>query len=778
MRNWIHRLGSMKLGIVMLLAVLVAMAAGTIVESAKGSEVAMRAVYGAVWFRMLLGVFGVNLFFSLVDRFPWGRQTIGFVLTHGSMLVILLGALVTLTFKVEGHLALWEGEERAAFAADPESLSAPLPLPFSVRLEAFEIDYYQGTHRPAMFRSRVIVDDRERGVRFPAVIQMNHELSYRGYRLFQSSYNQTPHGDQTILAVSKDPGQPIVFVGYGLLVFGMFTVLITRIAQRRAANRLIAQAPRGTPRPLAAAVAALFALLALVPVAPARADGAIAAALDPGAVNALRRLPVQHDGRVMPLDTMAREAVLQITGVRRWQGEDPVLVVARWITEPRYGMDAPVVRVGSTALRERIGLAANETHASFHALIVNPRVRALIEEERAEQQAGRPLHGLLAEAGKLEDRLVRMQEILDGSSLRVVPGPDLGAEWTLLDGPPTPEALLAWQRAPKSAAFVPGAAAIDREVLYNKVRPSRLAWWILLVSACVSLAGFWRRSVWLDGLALAGLVAGFGVMTWGIAVRWAIAGRIPASNMYESMLFLGWGVGLFALAAFVVLRNRLVILNATAMAALAMILADQLPIDPFIHPVPPVLAGTPWLAIHVPIIMVSYSVLALGVLIAHMQVGLEIFAPGKTTLASRLNELLYWYLHVGAILLIVGILTGSIWASSSWGRYWGWDPKEVWSLIAFLAYMAILHGRMDKLLGPLGVAAMSIVAFLTILMTYIGVNFVLTAGLHSYGFGSSSVVTWLVLVAAAEGVFIASGFLARAWRGGPAGAHGALASTS
>src|SRR6185369_8170662 len=128
---------------------------------------------------------------------------------------------------------------------------------------------------------------------------------------------------------------------------------------------------------------------------------------------------------------------------------------------------------------------------------------------------------------------------------------------------------------------------------------------------------------------------------------------------------------------------------------------------------------------HVPIIMISYSVLALGVLIAHMQVGIEIFAPSKRQLASRLNELLYWYLHVGSILLIAGIMTGSIWASSSWGRYWGWDPKEVWSLVAFLAYMAILHARFDQQIADFGVAVAAIAAFWAILMTYLGVNFVL-----------------------------------------------------
>jgi ABC-type transport system involved in cytochrome c biogenesis permease subunit len=198
------------------------------------------------------------------------------------------------------------------------------------------------------------------------------------------------------------------------------------------------------------------------------------------------------------------------------------------------------------------------------------------------------------------------------------------------------------------------------------------------------------------------------------------------------------------------------------MSALTMTLTDLLPIDPFIHPMAPVLSGTPWLAIHVPIIMVSYSVLALGVVVAHMQIGISIFAPSRRETAFRMNDLLYWYTMVGSILLVAGIMTGSIWAASSWGRYWGWDPKEVWSLVAFLAYIAILHGRFDRLIGPFGVAALSIVAFWTILMTYIGVNFVLATGMHSYGFGGAGVVRWMLVVAAAEALFLTLGGLSEA----------------
>jgi ABC-type transport system involved in cytochrome c biogenesis permease subunit len=301
----------------------------------------------------------------------------------------------------------------------------------------------------------------------------------------------------------------------------------------------------------------------------------------------------------------------------------------------------------------------------------------------------------------------------------------------------------------------PAAADMQREVTFNRVRPVRVAWIVLAIALVASLVGWSRKSKLLDAVALGGLVAGFAVMTWGILTRWAIGDRVPAANMYESLLFLAWGVGLFAVIALVFMRsNKLLIMNANAGAALTMLLTDVLPMDGFIHPVPPVLSGTPWLAIHVPIIMVGYAVLALGVVIAHLQIGYQVLAPARTDLAGKATDLLYWYMHVGNILLIVGILTGSIWAASSWGRYWGWDPKEVWSLVAFLAYMAILHGRWDKLIGSFGVAALSIVAFQTILMTYLGVNYVLGTGLHSYGFGDSPVLTWMVVIAAAESAFL------------------------
>jgi len=750
--GWFRALASLKLTIILLVAVLGILTVGTLIESTRGTE-AGRAIYYAPWFQAILALFAVNLLASIVDRFPWGRFRIGFVTTHLSMVVILAGAAVSHFFAVDGQLAVWEGEETDTFRRFGRGgVSEDVQLPFLVHLDAFEIDYYPGTRRPAMFRSRVVVRGPQGEKPVSAEIEMNRELAYGGYRLFQSSYRQGEDRDMTVLSVSRDPGQPLVFAGYILLMAGMITVLTTRIVQRRAATRAqAALAAAGLGSPIRAT--ALLALgLAMAAAAPARAADGVAGVPDGETVERLRRLPVQYDGRVMPLDTFARETAWKVTGESSWSGLDPAELVLAWTFAPGDWAVYPVIRVGSEELVEAIGFPAGTEFASHDALASNARLFELIRHARHLASRDERVTGTLEDALDLEDRLLRMGSVLRHTALRTVPVPgDPVARWALPSSLQSPADLVA------AVDETIDPQLLEKELTYNRVRPSRLAWWILVPAALASLGAWIRPRRWLQALAFLGLAAGFVVMSWGIAVRWEVAGRIPASNMYESLLFLGWGVGLFALVATIFLRDRLVILNATAMSALTMILVDRLPIDPFLHPMAPVLSGTPWLAIHVPIIMVSYSVLALGVLVAHMRVGLEIFAPRRRKAAETMNDLLYWYVHVGSILLIAGILTGSIWAASSWGRYWGWDPKEVWSLIAFLAYMAILHGRLDRVIGTFGVALASIVAFWSILMTYIGVNYVLATGLHSYGFGSSGVVRTMLVIAGFETAFLLAG---------------------
>jgi cytochrome c-type biogenesis protein CcsB len=750
LKKLVETLASLKLAVILLVVLLVGLSAGTILESRAGAPTAQRVVYYSWWFLALQGLFCVNVACSLANLFPWGKKRYGFVLTHASLLLIFVGAALTYFGKSEGQIGLWEGQasSTAEHVDEKGTVLAKHELPFSVKLEDFVLDTYQGTMRPSGFASQVVITDLDTGRSFPARIFMNTPLHHRGWSLFQSSYQQQGGREATVLSVSKDPGQLVVFAGYTTLVLGMILVLLTRVWQARERDReralLEAKVAQGGMS-LPTMGKALLLGLALLPLA--------APAASPADVETLRRLPVQHDGRVMPLDTLARETVWSVTGSHSWNGQDPAATFVGWLLDAKSAATAPAVKV-TKALAVAAGLDPKTRRVSFEQLVSNQRVMQLIQQAGMAAQREQPRRGVLKDAEKLEARLTRLYSLLQRDLVRPIPAPaDPKARWNRpLEL--SPGALLALANGPRLPGW-PTKEKVEGELLYNRVNPSRLAWLVLLASLVVSIAAWVRSSRALDWASFGLLVLGFGAMTWGIGMRWAAGERIPAANMYESLLFLGWGAGLFAVIAYLLMRNRTVVLNAAAMAAVTMALTDLLPMDRFIHPIAPVLAGTPWLAIHVPIIMIGYAVLALGVVVAHMQLGFAAFGTGKGALVERLYELLYWYMHVGSIFLLAGILTGSVWAASSWGRYWGWDPKEVWSLVAFLAYMAILHLKVDKVIGTFGAAALSILAFQTILMTYLGVNYVLNVGMHSYGMGDSPIVKWMVLVALVEVVFLA-----------------------
>lgn len=747
----VRALASLQLTVVLLIVIAVVLSAGTILESLRGAEAA-RAVYHAAWFYALQGVFAINVIAALWERWPRNRWRIGFVITHASMLLILAGALMTAALSVEGQLPLWEGEASNEFMnTRRDANGSSLPLPYRVRLDAYEMDYYPGTMRPAMFRSRVTVIEPSGRTR-AGVIEMNRPLTHGAYTFFQSSYQIRDGREMSVLSVSKDPGQVVVFWGYYLLVLGMIVVLITRIAQFRMAER--AQAPHGAAARAVPLALGLLALAAATAAAQPHVHGAPGRRPTAQQVEVLRRLPVQHDGREMPFDTQAREAVLMVTGRRAWPGVDPVAMAMGWTMDPQGWLGEPVVKVDAH-VAQLVGLAPGTSHASFNQLVASPRLRSAIGPALDRAAAERPPLPGDKPLLKLSERVNVMDAYLSGLGICAIPGPDRGTRWTVPAPANDPASYLGVESRVRAAApsFYPTAARIAAELRYNAVNPTRIAWWLLLPAALAAGLTLERDRWRLRLVGLVGLVAGFAVMTWGIAVRWQLAERIPASNMYESMLFLGWGVGLFGVLA-VLLRNHMVGFNAAAMSALTMVLLDRLPIDPFIHPMAPVLSGTPWLAIHVPIIMVSYSTFAVATFLAHLQLGAGLFGARKQAAVQRWSQLLYWYLLVGSIFLVAGILTGSIWAASSWGRYWGWDPKEVWSLVAFLAYMAILHARSEGMIGDFGVAVSSIGAFWTILMTYLGVNFVLASGLHSYGFGNTNLVRSMVLVGLAEIAFL------------------------
>jgi ABC-type transport system involved in cytochrome c biogenesis permease subunit len=559
---------------------------------------------------------------------------------------------------------------------------------------------------------------------------------------------------------------------------------------------------------------------ALLSAAPP-AEASLPASLD---LETIRALVVQHDGRWPPLDTAARDIVETVTGDAFYNGHDPVVWLLAWTFDLRTWAAAPLIGIHNAEVRAELELPPDRRVFSYQELIGHQKLRSLIDA-LAERPPGSKPDPLESKVAEIRDKLLLLQRVFRGETIKPIPNPDrAGGAWSAIpppgmDGSPaSPDAVptawaelrtafladdaVAFQTASRQliqalaalpAAHRPVPRLIATELHYNKFDPFRKAWILMVVGTVLAACALLIERKRFDGLVLLVLTAGFALVTYGLGLRWQIAGRVPASNMYESLLFLGWGTGAFAILSMFVIRHRMVPLTASAMGALALMLADVLPMNHHIRPIMPVLLDTIWMSIHVPIIMVSYSVFALAVLVAHVQLVLMAAAPGRRRLAASIDSVHYWYLHVGAILLTAGIITGSIWAASSWGRYWGWDPKEVWSLIALLGYLAILHVRLDhqripwwgyvlgtllailllvivvprlapitgvKILALVGTvlamaffvvargrfatAVKSIVAFWLIVMTYLGVNYVLGIGLHSYGFGTGAMARYML----------------------------------
>jgi ABC-type transport system involved in cytochrome c biogenesis permease subunit len=238
--------------------------------------------------------------------------------------------------------------------------------------------------------------------------------------------------------------------------------------------------------------------------------------------------------------------------------------------------------------------------------------------------------------------------------------------------------------------------------------------------------------------ALSALIAGFMVHSYGFLLRMWISGRPPVTNMYESVIWVTWGCILFSLILAAIYRNDRVAIAASAFSIVGLILADNLPgiLDPGIHPLEPVLRSNFWLTIHVLTITLSYAAFAVSLCLGNVVLGYYWLGKKRAKEVQQYSLYMYRAVQIGVVLLAAGTILGGVWADYSWGRFWGWDPKEVWALIALLLYLAVLHGRFSGWLKGFGFVAATVISFLGVLMAWYGVNFVLGVGLHSYGFGT------------------------------------------
>ena len=538
---------------------------------------------------------------------------------------------------------------------------------------------------------------------------------------------------------------------------------------------------------LAIIVTAFLSALRLLP----------AADLVPGDFQEFGKLAVQDNGRRKPIDTFARESLLRITGLSTYTAIDghkwaPNEFVISMLLESHDWKKEPMILVGHHPLAEKLGLDPAKKRFSFEQLSKLPELEKMakaVHQLRATEEKPE-LDRLQQEVESVSGRIGLFISIAQGSTMLVVP-PKLSAKepWVI---PPqfgvyypessftaSTEKLQAMAKGYQSGdgynfslgarnlrfalrelspAIYPSEGALGLEYFYNHLEAFSRAAWLYLIGL-ISLGIYAARPGTPNAFKWIGLAAALGGLVFhaaGITLRCFIAGRPPVTNMFESVVWVAFIAILFGFFFFLRYRAALYLLAALPVGALCLALVLNIPVamPPNIDPLVPVLRDNFWLTIHVLSITASYGAFTLAMAFGHIVLFRYAVWPEATRKDATLHFWNYRIIQLGTLLLAIGTILGGVWANYSWGRFWGWDPKETWALIALLCYIVALHGRIAGWWNQFGLAMASCVCYLAILMAWYGVNFVLGKGLHSYGFGiggESYVAGFLVL----DGLFLA-----------------------
>lgn len=656
-------------------------------------------------------------------------------------------------------------------------------LPFAIALNDFQLERYPGSMSPSSYASEVTLLDESAGVKMPFRIYMNHILDYQGFRFFQSSYDQDELG--TVLSVNKDPGTLITYIGYFLLALGMFGVLFVKNGRFNSLSEKLKKLN-------AQKMAASFAILALmVGGADLRASDVenpvikIAKSFDAAHAEKFGRLVVQDSsGRMKPLDTLSGEILAKLSRNNEIMGLTPNQVILGMMLRPDAWREISMLKTGDKEINKLIGLSEDAKAAAFSQFFEFPdeitgyKLAKLVEEATRKAPAKR---------NKLDKALLQVDErvnvaymVYTGSLIQMWPrANDKNNKWhatiEALQTLPKKDAemvrLMAvgyfsavdsalktgdWSTADKAlgmiakyqqfagASVYPSESKLAVEIFYNKANIFEQLWplyfvvgFLLLILSFVKILNPSFKLDFFSRATLGLLILFFMAHTAGLAMRWYISGHAPWSNGYESMIYIGWAT---VLAGFIFSRKSPITLAATGiLTGLILFVAHLNWLDPQVTNLVPVLQSY-WLSIHVSMITASYGFLGLGALLGMITLILFILKnknnSERLNLAIKeLNAINEMSIIIGLVLLTVGNFLGGVWANESWGRYWGWDPKETWALVTILVYAVVIHLRMIKgAYSDYIFSVVSLLAFTSVLMTYFGVNYYL-AGMHSYAKG-------------------------------------------
>ena len=644
----------------------------------------------------------------------------------------------------------------------------PIHLPFRLHLNDFQLERYPGSESPSSFASEVVLIDETEGVKRDVRIYMNNTLLYKGYKFFQSSYDRDEKG--TILSVNYDLwGTWISYLSYVLLIIGFTLSLINKNSYfRHLAQHLKKTSVRATT--LAVLIAGLSAAAAAQEGTSEGIPG-----IDTEVVKSFSEVWVQSvDGRIKPMSSLTSEIVRKVSRKSTLYGKSSDEVVLSMMTYPEVWQTKPVVRIANKTLASELGVSGN--YISIQQLFDsqgNYRIAEQVQSAFSKPAAFRNQEE--KEYIYLDERVSICFMVFRGSMFNLFPGKNTEDKWhspgdvakEYSDGDSLFiksgfNLLLLSVKEQKNTDAIEVLGAVGKfqqkygsdllpsdtvkkaEILYNKANPfERIFPFYLLFGFLLLFVLFVNifRQKPLPSLIKKSffytIVFLFLVHTAGIIIRWYISGRAPWSNGYESVVYVAWA----AMLAGIIFGRKypMVIGTAAFLAGISLFVAHLSWMNPEITPLVPVLKSY-WLTIHVSIITASYGFLGLSAFLGILGLILMVLRKksnqGKVNLfIDQLTTINEMSATVGLYFLTIGTFLGGVWANESWGRYWGWDPKETWSLITIIIYSFIVHMRLvPSLRGVYNYTMASVIGFASVIMTYFGVNYYLS-GLHSYGKG-------------------------------------------
>lgn len=717
--------------------IILVMAAATCVENMRGADFVSANVYGTWWFVLLWAALAV---ISLVYMLKAGLQKrLPVFFLHISFLVILAGALTTYLTSERGSIHLRKGETVTTFmSADSTSCD----LGFALTLNDFEVEYYPGTDSPMDYVSHL---DAE-GARVD--VSMNNIGRFRGFRFTQAGYDNDMLGSS--LRVLYDPwGIALTYIGYALLLFSMVVLLCGHSTQLLMWYRKALES-----NSLKAVALLLFLGL------PLSAGAAEPRRIDRDVTDAFAKIAVYYNGRVCPVNTVAVDFVTKLSGKASWHDYDADEIFAGWTFNSSAWESIPMIRIKDKVAQKALGIKGQwASYDDFWNSLNVYKLKSPLEAAYRDGDADMVKH--LRDADE-KFNVIRM--FYNGGLLRMFPytGPDGRVSWlapgqkdVALDLPEKEWSfvrrsmdyltesvsasdnaraveiagkIIDYQRV-RASQIMPSELRLNLERIYNALNSSR--WQVmlyltlsLLLAICFSLGVADHRDKMFGYAIIAVMTLHLTVL---LVLRWIVSGHVPLSNGFETMQFMAWSV--LVLTLLMHAKFPIVIGFGPLLASFAMLVAMIGSGSPQITPLMPVL-HSPLLSVHVMVIMFSYALFAMMMLVGIQ--GLICHRRRDYARSESLAALSHLMLYPAVFLLTAGIFIGAVWANVSWGRYWSWDPKEVWALITMLIYMAPFHSSSIKCFRSTKFFHFyCILAFLSVLITYFGVNFLL-GGMHSY----------------------------------------------